>query len=57
MKTIEQQIYAWIRHHDRVATHAKIWQNGDTTRFQCCVGQESYGHVFKWLGNNNVEII
>ena len=43
---MEQIIHEWIRTHDRVATHAKIWKNGNEYRFQCCIDQEPYGGIF-----------
>lgn len=43
MKTL---IYEWIEIHDKVATHAKIRQYGAEWHFQCCIGQQPYGHIF-----------
>ena len=43
---MEQAIHKWIREHDRVATHAKIWPYNNEHHFQCCIGQEVYGGVF-----------
>ena len=50
MRTIPNRIKSaikdWIKQHDRAATHYKLWSNGDSFRFQCCIGQEPYGHLF-----------
>jgi hypothetical protein len=43
---MEQKINEWIFWHDKIATHVKIWKNGNEHRFQCCIGQEPYGSIF-----------
>lgn len=55
---IKAQIKRWVVAHERTATRVKIWDgySGDP-HFQCCIGQQSYGHIYKWVGFNQVEIV
>lgn len=45
---IEKIAKTWLLNHDHCATHYKFWWNSfaGNYKFQACIEQESYGHIF-----------